>query len=192
MNQEFNSQKLKEMLSDKATMQLVGVAIIAIIYFFFLILPKAKTVFKGFGQANQMRANIVTTEASWSNRANIERDIAQSNERINFYEKELPGEKEIPAVLRYLSDSARKLNVKITEIKPVGLDEVEGQESPIYTGVPISLKAECGFHELGRFISELESADRFMKISDIKIVANPNDLEQHYVRMMVIAYVMRK
>lgn len=190
--QEIDAKKIQELLSNKAVMQLAGAILVAILYLFFVFIPKAKVVVKNFSQGRELKTKIVKTEKAWAMRTQIEQEIAQTNEKIQYYEKELPEKKEIPQVLRYLSDSARKLNVKITEIKPAEKDEGLIQENLIYSSVPISLKAECGYHELGRFVSELESADRFMKISNIKIMTNAYNENRHYVRLTVITYVLRK
>ena len=190
--QDFDVKKIQELLSNKAVTQLAGVILIAILYLFFIFFPKAKVVLKNFSQAGELKAKIVKIESAWAQRTQIEQKIAQTNEKIHYYEKELPGKKEIPQVLRYLSDSARKLNVKITEIKPAEEDEGIAEENLIYSSVPISLKAECGYHELGRFVSELESADRFVKIGDIKILTNPYNENRHHVRLMVITYTLRQ
>lgn len=192
MPQNIDAKKIQELLSNKAVTQLAAVILIVILYLFFIFIPKVKVVLKNLSQAGEMKAKIIKTEKAWANRAQIEQKITQTDEKIRNYEKELPGKKEIPQVLRYLSDSARKLNVKITEIKPAEEEDGFAQENLIYSSVPISLKAECGYHELGRFVSELETADRFMKISDIKILANPYNEDRHYVRLTVITYVLRK
>ncbi|MBN3038668.1 MAG: type 4a pilus biogenesis protein PilO [Candidatus Omnitrophica bacterium] len=197
MSPKFNTQqldaaKLKEIFSDKSTLSLIGVVSITLIYLFMLFIPKVKYIFTTLNAGNKVNVNIIKTESEWAKLPQLKQKIALLNEKIDYYEKELPGQKEIPAVLKYLSDSARKLKVKITEIKPATESEVSGQETLIYYGVPISLKAECAFHQLGKFLSELESADRFIKITDIKVVDDPMKVDSHYVRLTAITYVMKK
>ncbi|MFH1045462.1 MAG: type 4a pilus biogenesis protein PilO [Candidatus Omnitrophota bacterium] len=190
---ELGSQKIKEILSDKNTQNAILIVFLVLSYMLVLFLPKAKAIVRNASQAAKVKVEIVKLEKDWAGSSAIEQRINQLNEKIDFYEKELPGEKEVPAVLRYLSESARKLNVKITEIKPADQNEIPGEESSaIYFSVPILLKAECGYHQLGRFISDLESADRFMKISDIKIMQNSTDPVSHYVRLTVVTYVLRQ
>ncbi|NQS99786.1 MAG: type 4a pilus biogenesis protein PilO, partial [Candidatus Omnitrophica bacterium] len=65
-----------------------------------------------------------------------------------------------------------------------------GSKEQIYYGVPILVKAECRYHQLGRFLNELERADRFMKISDIKIKARPDRPETLYIQLIIVTYVM--
>ncbi|MFX0211381.1 MAG: type 4a pilus biogenesis protein PilO, partial [Candidatus Hodarchaeota archaeon] len=117
---------------------------------------------------------------------------AQLHEKLDYYERSLPSEKEIPAVLEYVSAAAKELNVRITEIRPIGQDKDKGKAPTIYYKAPILLKAECGYHQLGRFLNKLESADRFMKIDDIKIETNSRTSDIHNVELIVVTYVMKK
>ncbi|MBU4346425.1 MAG: type 4a pilus biogenesis protein PilO [Candidatus Omnitrophica bacterium] len=166
------------------------VSILFIVFYLFLFFPpKIKKIFLLLPEVSQLQAKIVTLEKDWTNIDSFKQKISLLNKEIAYYEKRLPAEKEIPAVLEYLSDSAKKLDVRITEIKPVGQSQDEEQ---IYYSVPILVKAECGYHQLGRFLSELEGADRFMKISDIKLEASSYQINSLDVQLIVVTYVMKK
>ena len=101
----------------------------------------------------------------------------------------LPVEQEVPKLLEMLSTMARSSNVKIVGITPLASKQEESPEK-IYQEIPILISAKSGYHELGRFLSDLESSDRFMKVSDIDIKENKSNVKRHDVELLVVTYVL--
>lgn len=78
--------------------------------------------------------------------------IGQSEKKINAY-KELLGKKNSGAVIKAINDMARESDLKIVSIRP-------GQEQvfPEYIKFPYDLTVNSdNYHDLGKFISKLES-----------------------------------
>lgn len=183
-------RKFKNLLLKKSpTINFLITVLIIVLYLGLFFRPTAKKLFLNLTEAPQLKTEIINTEQEWANIDSFKEKISRLNKKIDYYEKKLPSEKEIPAILEYLSNSAKKMNVRITEIKPIEQGEDKKQ---IYYNVPILVKAECGYHQLGRFLNQLESADRFMKISNINIVVNPRKANIHDVQLIVGTYVMER
>jgi len=183
-------KQIRDFLSDKFTVNVAIVIAILIVYLGFFFRPRIRQLAGSLPKASRTRAQIVSVNKEWKNLDSFKEGIANSNKKIDYYEKKLPREKDIPNVLQYLSSSARKLNVRLTEIKPMEKTE---DGTPTYYSVPILLKAECGYHQLGRFLSELEKADRFMKVVDVEIVSNVHrKINALDVQLVIITYVMRQ
>ena len=182
--------KIKELISPQLLIRFGLPLVFIVLYVFVLFFPAIGRTCVLLKEVSQLHSEIATVEKEWEQLDVIKSSIAQANKKITFYETRLPGEKEIPAILEYLSNSARKLDVKITEIKPVERSKDKADSSILYYSVPILLKAECGYHQLGRFINELERADRFMKISDMQVTSHPTQKNILYVQLMIVTYVM--
>lgn len=181
---------VKELLANKrVTINICIVSLIALCYSYLFILPKIKENFQLSPKLAKLKMDIARINQEWANLAAFKQKIARFEGKINSYEKKLPSEKEIPALLNYLSDTAKKLDVRLVEIKPSEI--VQGQAQPYYT-IPISLVAECGYHQLGRFLNELERADRFMKIGYLKIEPAPAGTNLLKAELAVVTYVMSK
>ena len=101
------------------------------------------------------------------------------------YSKRLPGEKEIPEFLEGLASIAKTSKVKILSITPSELVpvEVEGKKEGYYKEMPISITAKSGYHQLGRFVADIETGKRFITISDINIRYDSNTPRMHNVKM---------
>ena len=185
-------QKFREILLKKP--EIVNPLIIILVIVLYLGLffrPKIKEVFSKLAEASRLKAKVVTTEKDWANIDSLKKQVLQLNKKKDYYEKRLPSKKEIPSILEHLSSAAKELNVKIIEIRPIEQDKEDALSMPsLYYKVPILLRAECGYHQLGRFLSKLESADRFMKISDIEIMAASPKSNIHNVQLIVVTYRM--
>ena len=168
------------------------IALIIVFYLLFVFPSGLKVLMRKIGECSLLKAQIVETEKNWKDIDKFRKQVSQVKRKIDFYEKKLPGEKDLPAILEYLSDAARELNVKITEIKPSEQDKDKSAQVSLYSETAILLKAECSYHQLGRFLNKLENADRFMKISDIEIIANPGTSGIVYAQLTVLTYVMKE
>ncbi len=183
-------KRLKELLADKTKINCAVLILIVVVYLFLFFIPEVKVLFGRLAECSQLKVKIVKTKKDWANIDSFKEKIALLNEQVDYYEKKLPSEKEVAALLEFLSDSAKELNVRITEIKPIEQDKVG--EASIYYQVPILLRAECGYHQLGRFLSKLENADRFMKINNIKIEAGFDQGSVLNAQLIVATYVMSR
>ena len=120
----------------------------------------------------------------------LKKQVAQYQDKIQRYEGMLPAEQEIPKLLEDLSQMAKESNVKIVGLTP--LQSKQGSQGPdeIYQEIPIRISARSGYHELGKFLSNLENSDRFMKVADIKIKENKATPKKHDVELLVLTYVL--
>lgn len=195
---KFNiGQKFNQLLLKRPKVVNIAILVLLVVLYLGLFMrPTIKGLFLVLPQASELKRNILNLEQDSRNLDTLKAKVLQSNKEIDSYEKRLPNEKEIPAILKYLSNAARKLDVRITEIKPIEQDEQlqakAEMPSAIYYQAPILLKAECGYHQLGRFLSALERADRFMKIGDIKILTNTYESNFLDIELIVVTYVMKR
>ena len=161
----------------------------------FILRPQIGGVIDLSGRAARMKADLKNAQSDIANIGLFKKEIASYEGKIGSYEKMLPAEKEIPALLEYLSEIAGVSNVRIVGIVPVTAPvskDVKDHKDRIYQEIPILITAKSGYHELGAFISKLENSDRFMKVIDIDIKANKATPALHDVELMVLTYILLK
>ena len=90
---------------------------------------------------------------------------------------------------------AQNTDIKITKISPIKDTEAaadpKAAKSGIYQEKGISINAQCWYHQLGTFISEMEGAERFMEISDITIESVKTTPKRHNVQLIVKTFVLK-
>ncbi len=189
MKPSLDSQKIKNFFQDKSNLNYSIAALALVIYIFFFLIPTVRGLIVKFSEAGKLKAMVVELKRDWANIDSFQERLNQLNAKIAYYEKRLPEEKDVPAFLEFLSQAARRIDIELTGIQPL---EQNKDAALLYYKVPISLSAQCGYHQLGRFINELEQADRFVKINQIRILAQPQLPDVHFVQLIIVTYVMKK
>lgn len=183
-------------LKDKKTQVFILAGLLSvlavILYVTFILAPQMERVFGAVGQASKMGAELKDAQSNIANIPKFRSNIASYEEKVDRYEKMLPTEQEIPALLEDLSGMARSANIKIVGIMPVITKEDKTKKAYVYQERPILISAKSGYHELGKFLSSMENADRFMKVADIQIKANAQSPKKHDVELMVLTYTLMK
>lgn len=169
------------------------VSVLVLILYFYLILgPQIGRLTEALSRAGKIISDMKTAELLVSKKDEFNRNIESSREKVEHYEKRLPVEQEIPSLLENLSSMAKSSNIKIIGITPLPLSPKEtlSQKGKMYKEIPILINAKSGYHELGTFLSDLENADRFMKVVDIEIKANKQMSKKHDVELIVCTYIL--
>ena len=175
---------------NKKQVIVIGVAIGAVVLYLytnFLLLPQISATVKVYDGAKKIDAEVKVSQRAVSEVDGLKKQVSRYQDKIESYEKMLPVEQEIPKLLEDLSNMAKESNVKIVGITPLQAKEPQTGEE-IYQEIPILINAKSGYHELGKFLSDLENAGRFMKVVDINIKENSATPKRHDVELLVLTY----
>ena len=115
----------------------------------------------------------------------------QWNEKVKSFRLLLPPREEESVVLERLSNLARQIQVKVQAIFPqraAGKGPAVPSHPVVYEDVLIHIDATAGYHQLGTFISLLEAEEHPMRVSSLRIVANPKESKRHTITLLIRAY----
>lgn len=181
--------KLSFDIRDKKIMTVVlgaaGVVIFAL-YLYFILTPQIGSAMKLDAETSQLLLKVTIAEKNIGSKDMLRKQIESGRENIARYEKKLPREESTPKLLQDLSDMANASGVKILEITPAKADkeDVAGQ---VYRERSILINARSGYHELGKFLSDMENAERFTKVTDINIKSSATQ-KRHDIELLVMTY----
>ncbi|MDF2953177.1 MAG: Type IV pilus assembly protein PilO [Thermodesulfobacterium sp.] len=101
----------------------------------------------------------------------LEVQMKQRREFLNRIKKILPSEKEIPDILRQISDLAKENNLEIITFEP-------GKEKSqdYYNIIPLKMEIEGRFSNIVNFLNSIESLQRLVVLNDIKFQIKNNQL----------------
>ena len=125
------------------------------------------------------------------NREIILKRYEKAREDVTEKEKFFVNADETPALLENLSQKAQRSGVKITTLEPMDAVKSAGANA-LYVALPIQIKATAGTHELGAFLSELETQKPFFRVRDLKISSNPLNERKHQIEMSMEIYRREK
>ena len=185
--------KLSKEKSQLLTLSFLAIVIILAGYFYFFLTPKINALGKFLAQRSALKEKIAAADKLIDNTDKFKREIAVLKEQVGQYETRLPAKKEIASILNQLSGLASQEQIKIVGIKELELEKPKDDDEELaYDEIPIQIDMKSGYHQLARFINQIERSDRLMKIESLKISSDPQDLSKHAVRVIVSAFVLVK
>jgi len=122
---------------------------------------------------------------------------AQSEKRTPAGAKKIISEGEVASLLQDISTLANKNEVKITQMKPLketaGLLRQEKDASISTKAFPllVVLEGYADYHKLGRFVNDLENADTFIAVQDLKIVFQQASYFKQKISLALRTYVRK-
>jgi len=191
---QIDLKQVKELWNDQAKRKelfLGGAVLLAVVYFSAAVIPQFAYLTTLSRQMKDLKNKMELTEKRINSIDEMKEKAAKMKDELSKHAKELPAEKEVPALLEGLASVARDSSVKITSITPYELKEIEGAgaEWKYYRQMPVRITAKSGYHELGHFVTSLENEKRVIIIDDLQIRYDKNAPRMHDVVMMVKTYV---
>ncbi len=162
-----------------------GVFVLTLDYFVWL-----GPVFKSFGELapklSPLKEEVRSLEDDHKNKALIEKRRDSAFAELEERQKFFVANDGTPALLESLSKLAQKSGVRISSVEPLDAGKLAAKAS--YLPFPIRVKAQAGTHELGAFLSQLETGKPFYRVKDMRIAANPLNERKHSVELLMDAF----
>ena len=102
-------------------------------------------------------------------------------------------EGQISGLLQDISSKANKFDIKIGQIRPIR--ETVNAKSAVsgdkFTPILINLDLTCDYHNLGKFINELENSQVFLGVQELKISTQLPDYMKQKVVLVLKTYVTK-
>ena len=174
--------------SPREKLFVIAFAIVFVLFldFFFWLAPVVRALTGTMPTLSSLREGLDELKEDRKNEAKIREKWESTRQELADNEKGFEVSEQLPTLLENLSKLATESGVRITSLKPVEAPPLPGKR--LYFSVPIEIKATAATHELGNFVSKLETAVTFFKITDLKISANTADERKHSIEMMVETY----
>lgn len=194
--------------------KIIVIGVAAVIFVFGLIQFGIVPSFRKLGALKKEiikeKETLKNDQALVASKSQLQARLASMQERLKGYEMALPAYREMPNILQKIAEVAYVSKVKIIKIEPLRTEkpaeaakaktaakpgakpEAPKKPEAIYTEIPIQVEARGGYHALGEFINMIETSDNIMSVGDIEIKANPDDIQNHNAKLLVIAYVLRQ
>lgn len=173
----FNSRQPRE----KKLLLVLGAALLIFLDYFVIILPVAG-IFSSTGTAlNQVRQELTTLKDDEKNKQLIEQNFIETALQFEASEKIFVLADKFSVLLENLSKLAGTSGVKIVSLNPQEASK-EDAEKPM-APVLIEISALAGTHDLGKFLTKLESDPVFFKVRELTISENTADPRKHAVNL---------
>ena len=162
-----------------------GLVLVSLDYFLWLS-PVIKTLTQSVPAYSAAERELQDLKDDKKNESEIRGRLERLQKDLEEREKGVESADQIDGLLENLSKQAARSGVRITSLNP--LESPSPAKGSFYSALPIKIDATAGAHELGSFLSNLETGDTPFKIVDLKISENPANQKKHLVEMSVETY----
>lgn len=134
--------------------------------------PMQIKTFLVLGKKNkELKKEIVKVEEEIKSRSRVLSDQEELKNQINEFKNKILTSQDISGLQAYISAKAKDNNMEIVEIEAAVNPQLYKSTSyGKFFHLPIRIKLKCGFHNLGRFLNDIEKSDYSLAVSSLSII----------------------
>jgi len=132
------------------------------------------------------RAEVLKAKADEANLRPFRALAEALRKRLDTAKERLPSEREIPQVYRQVSDLAARagLGVSLFQPKPA-------EDRDVLSEVPITVTAECTYHQLGAFLDRVGKMPRIVSLGEFRLIGINRPTGTLRAEMTLATYTFR-
>jgi len=138
--------------------------LLAALYWYFLYTPVVAQIEEQLSRQSELEAEHAKLVSTLKDPKKLREDIAEYEARFKEATTQLPEEKEIPELLRQVSNLGRDSGLEITLFR----QQAEVLQD-LHAEVPVEMAVRGGYHQIALFFEKVRHLDRIVNIGDIGI-----------------------
>ncbi len=163
-----------------------GLVFLLFLDYIFWLSPATQSLTRTLPTLSSLGVELSDLKEDKKNQLMIQKKWEEVRNELADKEKGFEVSDQLPALLENLSKLAVESGVRITSLKPIEVPVSSSKK--LYFSVPVQIHATATTHELGNFLSKLETGVSFFKITNLKIASTTTDLRRHSAEMLVETY----
>ena len=148
------------------------VVLIAVCYWYFLYQPYVEEMATLQEQIDTKRQTVEKHRRIAAKLDTFKAQVSDLEARLHTLLRELPESREIPGMIRQISDLGVRTGLQISLIKPQ-----PEQRKEFYAEIPIQVRVKGPYHAVGRFFDDLAHLERIISVSGIQIEATSQETQ---------------
>ena len=148
---------------------LLVLVIIVAVYYVTVYMPHVETMESLYREFNSKKAEFSKMVVLVRDRGQFMEEVEALDRDLKVAISMLPDKKEIPSLLKKLSDEAEKFGLEVYYFEPLA-----ERKKDFYAEVPVSMKVKGSFHEVLGFFDSVNKLARIVNVSDLdmKVIGN--------------------
>lgn len=172
---------------DKQIAIIAGFTIIILVDLFFILGWQWRSLSAYFKDTSQKKQDIVSLVTDIRNLDGYKNEIVDLDDKIARLELLIVDEVDVSSLIENISNLADSSGVKITQIRPAASSDgqrfVQAKDAK-FGEIEIQIIAKSDFHQFGNFISKIESAQNFFKLSSLEITT---DSRNYFIQQIALS-----
>ena len=150
----------------------VIVVFLAALYWYFLYQPYSEEMAALQERITSKRQTVEKYQKIAAQLETFKTQVSELEARLHVLLRELPESREIPGMIRQISDLGVRTGLQISLIKPM----LE-QRKEFYAEIPIQVRVKGQYHAVGRFLDDLAHLERLISVDGIQIEATSQETQ---------------
>jgi len=150
----------------------VFVVLLAVLYWYFLYQPYSEEMAALQERITSERQTVEKNQKIAAQLETFRTQVSELEARLHALLRELPESREIPGMIRQISDLGVRTGLQISLIKPM----LE-QRKEFYAEIPIQVRVKGQYHAVGRFFDDLAHLERVISVDGIQIEATSQETQ---------------
>ena len=143
---------------------LLVIVVIIAVYYVTVYMPHVDTMESLYREFNSKKAEFSKMVVLVRDRDQFMEEVEALDRDLKVAISMLPDKKEIPSLLKKLSDEAEKFGLEVYYFEPLAERKKE-----FYAEVPVSMKVKGSFHEVLGFFDSVNKLARIVNVSDLEM-----------------------
>ncbi len=150
----------------------VLVVLLAVLYWYFLYQPYSEEMAALQERITSKRQTVEKNQKIAAQLETFRTQVSELEARLHALLRELPESREIPGMIRQISDLGVRTGLQISLIKPM----LELRKE-FYAEIPIQVRVKGQYHAVGRFFDDLAHLERVISVDGIQIEATSQETQ---------------
>ena len=150
----------------------VFVLLLAVLYWYFLYQPYSEEMAALQERITSKRQTVEKNQKIAAQLETFRTQVSELEARLHALLRELPESREIPGMIRQISDLGVRTGLQISLIKPM----LELRKE-FYAEIPIQVRVKGQYHAVGRFFDDLAHLERVISVDGIQIEATSQETQ---------------
>jgi len=148
------------------------VVLLAALYWYFLYQPYTEEMAALQESITSKRQTVEKHQQIAAKLETFKTQVSELEARLRTLLRELPESREIPGMIRQISDVGVRTGLQINLIKPL-----PEQRKEFYAEIPIQVRVKGQYHAVGRFFDDLAHLERVISVDGIQIEATSQETQ---------------
>jgi type IV pilus assembly protein PilO len=148
----------------KLLLGLAGLAVVALVYYFFFWSDLSNAVTAAKDRNGQLQGEDQAASLAYKAYVDDSTRLEEKKARARDLNKVLPETAEIASFLQAVNQQAEIAGLKVKTVNPM-----ESQKQPFYARVPVKLAVTGKFHQIAKFFAGISRLDRIINVENIEM-----------------------
>lgn len=148
------------------------IVLLAVFYWQFLYTPYVEELTLLQEQIEGKRRSLEKNQQIAAKIDGFRAEVATLEARLRVLLRELPESREIPGLIRQISDLGIRTGLQISWIKPQ-----PEQRKEFYAEVPIQVRVKGQYHSVGRFLDDMARLERIVSVDGLHMDATTQETQ---------------